>query len=429
MGNTWSGYRWVVLAVGTLAQAATSAYFQGLAGIGPALRTADGLGLGGLGLLLACPTLGILLTMLAWGPLVDRYGERPAMTVGLLGAAVFLAGASRAHGVVGQGVLLVLAGVAGASVTTASGRAVMTWFPGHRRGAAMGVRQCAVPAGSGLAAAVLPAVTGAHGIGGAFLVLAAACAFAALAVLAFVREPPAAAAATPARAARPASPPSSGGTTRDVLSDRRLWRLSGAAGLLVVPQFTMVAFLVEVLHDGRGMPAHRAAVVLTVAQAAGAAARILVGVWSDRARARLRPLRALAVGCVVGMAVAAGATAMAPVVALAAVLVVVTAVTVCWNGLAFTAAGELAPPGRAATGMALENSVNFAVAAATPPLVGVLVTATAWEWAFLLVALAPLVSAGLLRPLLERRLPPGGALSEATPTRSIDPGATIGGAR
>src|ERR1700755_202367 len=155
MRNVGAGYRWVVLAGGTGGQATTSAYFQGLAGIGPALRAEHGLTLGGLGLLLACPTAGILLTLLAWGPVVDRYGERPAMTAGLAGSAVCLFSAGLGHGLATRAVLLALAGAAGASVTTASGRAVLTWFPGARRGVAMGIRQCAVPAGSGLPAPVL----------------------------------------------------------------------------------------------------------------------------------------------------------------------------------------------------------------------------------------------------------------------------------
>jgi len=429
------GYRWLVLAVGTLAQASTSAYFQGLAGVGPALRAEHGLTLGGLGLLLACPTAGILLTLLAWGPLVDRYGERPAMTFGLAGAAACLFGAGLAGGLAARAALLALAGAAGASVTTASGRAVLTWFPGARRGVAMGIRQCAVPAGSGLAAAVLPTVTGRFGVVGAFYALAASCLAAGVAVVVFIREPPAdlradlpaaAIAPGPAEAVGPAQVggpaggtrggPAGGASTRDVLRDRRLWRLSVAAGLLVVPQFTMVAFLVEALHDGRGMSAQRAAVVLTVAQAAGALARILVGAWSDRVGARLRPLRVLAVAAAVGMTAAAGASAGAPLGLLAVVLVAVTAVTVCWNGLAFTAAGELAPPGRAATAMAAENTVNFAAAAATPPLVGLLVTGTGWSQAFLVVAVAPVVAAVALRPILERPRPrPGSGLFGRAP--------------
>ncbi|MBX6390582.1 MAG: MFS transporter, partial [Frankia sp.] len=402
-------YRWLVLAAGTLAQASTSAFFQGLAAVGPALRDQHGLTLGGLGLLLACPTIGVLATLLPWGPVVDRYGERPAMTVGLSGAASCLLGAGLSEPVAARAVLLVAAGAFGGSVNAASGRAVMTWFPADRRGVAMGIRQCAIPAGSAFAAAGLPPLVAALGVDAAFDALAVGCALACVAVLVVIREPPRDLSATPSASGSPAVAretrprPAAAGSTRAVLADRRLWRLSLAAGLMIVPQFTMIVFLVEVLHDGRGMSAQRAAAVLTLAAVLGAVARIGAGAWSDRARARVRPMRTVAVGCVVGMSLAALAVAVAPVGLLAVVLVLVSAVTVCWNGLAFTAAGELAPPGRAATAMSFETSANFASSSLTPPLVGLLIGATGWSRGFLLVTLAPLVAALLLRPLLEPR--------------------------
>src|SRR3954451_9895440 len=143
-----SRYRWTVLAVGTGAQAATSAYFQGLASIAPALRQANGLSLTGLGLLLAAPTAGLVLTLLAWGRASDRFGDRAVMTVGLTGSAGCLAGAALAHGAVTLGLLRVGAGAVGASVNAASGRAVLAWFTSSQRGMAMGIRQTAAPVGA-----------------------------------------------------------------------------------------------------------------------------------------------------------------------------------------------------------------------------------------------------------------------------------------
>ncbi len=78
-------YRWTVLAVGTSEQAATSAYFQGLVAVGPALRETEHLSLGGLGLLFGAPTAGMVLTLLLWGHAADRFGERIVMACGLSG--------------------------------------------------------------------------------------------------------------------------------------------------------------------------------------------------------------------------------------------------------------------------------------------------------------------------------------------------------
>src|SRR5207248_1335318 len=77
------------------------------------------------------------------------------------------------------GVLLVLAGVAGASVNAASGRLVLGWFPPQRRGVAMGRRQTALPLGIAVAGVLLPPVAQHGGLRGAFLTEAGICLLAA----------------------------------------------------------------------------------------------------------------------------------------------------------------------------------------------------------------------------------------------------------
>ncbi|HEY4418790.1 MAG TPA: MFS transporter, partial [Pseudonocardia sp.] len=73
---TGSGYRWVVLAVGSVAQAATATYFLGLSAVTPALRDHFGLGLAGVGALIGGISVGLVLTLITWGGAADRFGER-----------------------------------------------------------------------------------------------------------------------------------------------------------------------------------------------------------------------------------------------------------------------------------------------------------------------------------------------------------------
>ena len=362
-------YRWVVLVVGTAAQGATAMYFLGLAAVTPALREHFGLSLAGVGTLVGVISIGLVATLIAWGGATDRYGERAVMTIGLVGAAIALAAAAFVSSPVGAGALLVLAGASGASVNAASGRAVLTWFPAQRRGMAMAVRQTSVPVGAALAAAVLPAVaSGPGGVPAVFGVLAACCAVAAVAVAIWIREPPGH--VTAARA------PSTG--VRTVLGDRRLLRLSLAGLLLVVPQFLGSMFLVEVLHDGSGVPLALAGGALALTQVLGAVGRLGNGVWSDRVASRLGPLRIVALLVAGGWALAAALQHAAPAPLLAAVLVPAAALAISWNGLVFTAAGEMAPPGRAATAMAVSNTANYVAGAAAPALGGLVAQVAGW---------------------------------------------------
>ena len=142
-----SRYRWTVLALGTAAQASYSAAFLGIPVLAPALRVEFGLTLAEVGVVLAAFSLGSVLTLLPWGLLTDRLGERSVLATGLVAASLALAGAAFASGYAALVILLLVAGAAGASVNAASGRAVMGWFSASDRGFALGIRQTALPLG------------------------------------------------------------------------------------------------------------------------------------------------------------------------------------------------------------------------------------------------------------------------------------------
>lgn len=390
-------YRWVVLGAGTLAQASTAAHFLGLAAVTPALREHFALGLAGVGALVGSVSVGLVCALIAWGAATDRFGERWVMAAGLAGAAVLLAATAVTRDPVTAGALLLLAGASGASVNAASGRAVLTWFPGPRRGLAMAVRQTAVPLGAGVAALVLPPIATRAGVPAVFLALSGACAIAALTVALTVREPlrePG-----PADGREPGTSrhprPAHGPGLRAVLTDRRLLRLGLAGALLVVPQFLGSALLVEVLLAG-GLTPGAAGMLLALTQALGALGRLGNGWWSDRARSRLRPLRIVSVATAVGFALSA-ALQPGPAPLLAAVLVPAAALAVSWNGLVFTAVAELAPPGRAATAMAASNTANYVSAALAPPLGGLAAEVAGFPAMLGLGAAAALAAGGALR--------------------------------
>ena len=76
-------YRWAVLAAGTAAAAAGSALFIGPAVLAPAIREEFDASLSQVGVLLASLWVGTILTLLGWGLLADRLGERVVLGTGL----------------------------------------------------------------------------------------------------------------------------------------------------------------------------------------------------------------------------------------------------------------------------------------------------------------------------------------------------------
>ncbi|MGI8679004.1 MAG: MFS transporter [Jatrophihabitans sp.] len=390
--------RWTILAVGTLAQAATCCFIYGVPMLVPSLRE-QGLSLFASSIVVSAPIAGVLLTLIAWGAAADRHGERVVIMSGVAAAALGLAGAALVPGTVGLALLLLLAGAAGASVNAASGRVVMGWFPVAERGLAMGTRQTAQPLGVALAALGLPPLAQAHGPHLALLFPAVLCGVMALAVCLLVTDPP-----RPARSAD--TPP----VTSPYRGSRTLVRVHLSSSMLVVPQFAIATFTLVYLVGQRNWDAAAAGRLVFAFQLAGAAGRILSGVWSDRVRSRLVPMRQLAVASAVLMGVIAlGAyTELWFVIAGFALGAVIT---VADNGLAYTSVAEMA--GREWSGRALgiQNTVQNVAAVATAPLLAAVIGDSRYALGFLLVAIFPILAIPLTPVDAERR-PAGSGLAE-----------------
>jgi sugar phosphate permease len=379
-----SRYRWVVLGVGTAAQASVSAVFLGVSVLAPQLRAHYHLTLGQVGVLLAATSVGMTPTLLVWGLLADRIGERVVLPVGLAVSALALAPAGFASDYWVLVALLVVAGAFGASVNAASGRAVMHWFPRSQRGLALGIRQANVPIGGLLAALALPSLASWKGVGGAFLVLAAAAALGALAGAVLLRDR-----ASPATLQAPRSRP---------LRDRAVWRLSGGSGFLLVGQTATMSFTVLFLHAARGFSPGSAAAVLAAQQVLGVGMRVLAGVVSDRQAGRLALLRTLSL-CISGTLLLVASLARTSPWVLVPALVLAGAVGLSWNGLSFTAAAEIAGARASGAAIGMQQTVLGIGGIVVPIAFSATVAAASWRTAFAAAAVVTLAGWAILRPL------------------------------
>jgi len=376
-------YRWVVLGAGTFAQTTYAASFLGLAVLAPALRTRYGLSLSEIGVLLAAPNLGSIATLYPWGLATDRWGERTVIGVGLGLASVCLGAAAYVGSFASLTGLLFLSGAFGASVNSASGRAVMHWFEASQRGFALGVRQTAVPIGGAWVALGLPLLLSAGGVRAAILALAVGCLLGALIGVAVLREGP--------EADREVVAP----RVQSVLRDRSLWLLSAASSLLLAPQACLVGFLVLFLHEHRDLSTASAGIVLAALNVLGIGTRIGAGRWSDIVGSRVRPLRRIAL-LAASLVVCCAALVSGPLALLIPALVLMGCVTISWNGLSFAAAAEAAGHARSGSSIGLQQTALAISGAAFPVLFGVLVAATSWRTGFAIVAVFPLIGWRLL---------------------------------
>jgi MFS family permease len=357
-----------MLGVSTLAQTASAVALHGPAFLIPVLHTRQGLPLATAGLVSAAPMVGVMLTLVAWGVVVDRWGERRALVSGLAVTALAAFASTTAHGPVGWCAWLFVAGAAAASANAASGRIVVGWFPAGRRGLAMGVRQMAQPLGVAVAAVSMAVLAEQHGIRVALVVPAVAAALACVAVAVVVTDPP-----RPTRTVDTARNP--------YRRDRTLARVHGVSMLLVVPQFLVWTYSLAWLVTDRGWSAASAGTLVALTQVCGAVGRIAVGHLSDRVGSRMRPLRWVAAAVVVTMGLL-GVAAHEEWGVAVLLLVVASTVTVADNGLAFTAVAERAGPFWSGRALGVQNTGQFLTAAAVPPLAGALVTWTGYAATF-----------------------------------------------
>ena len=377
-----------MLAAGTAAQTGFSAVLVGLPVLGPAMQDRYDLSLSAVGVAFSSVWIGPIATLLPWGLLSDRIGERIVLASGLAGCGVLVAAAGWAGSFWLLVALLTIAGALGASVNAASGRAVMQWFSADQRGLALGVRQTAIPVGGAIAALVLPAVNSSGGLKASFVFLGAVCigcaAFAGIAVREAVR-------------------PEAALGAEDVdwtLRDRRLWILSAGSDLYLVGQVALLSFFVLFLHDQHGLSEAAAAAGLAVMQVGAIVTRISAGRISDSLGARIRPLRWIGLASCAGVLLTA-ILGRAPVAVVLPVMVVAGAISMAWNGLSVTAAAELAGLARSGAAIGFQQTTLSVTGLIVPVAFATVVDSTSWEAGFALASVGPLLGWLLLGRLRE----------------------------
>jgi MFS family permease len=368
-----------VLAGAASAQAAVSLSAFGLPAIGPQLRVEYGLSLAGLGAVLTVNLLGSGVFLIPAGIVVDRYGSRLPLAVGVVLGSGGLVAAAFAPSTAVLLAGLFVAGAGSAIVPVAGFGALFRAYGPERRGWALGVRQMAVPLGGTVAAVLLPLLESA---GGTRLALGVSAGCVLVFGLAFV---------TLADGKPPAG-------ERPRVEVHRLVRAPGMLRLLLVAALYIVvlqsvlSFLVPSARDA-GFSAFVAGAAFVVLNVTAGVARIVWGRIADAGggRRRIRTLVEAGVLAAAGAAVFAAAL-HGGIASLIPATILIAFGALGWNALVYVAAGEKAAPQVAAQAVAIAATLIFSVSALSTPPMGALAAHVGWD-AFWLVC-AGLAAAG-----------------------------------
>jgi predicted MFS family arabinose efflux permease len=350
---------WRILGLAVLAQFGVSVVDQGLPALNGFVKAELGVSAALAGLAVSSFAFGKIFGSYAAGVAADRLGERRVIVSGAAAVGVLAVCAAAAPDALLFPVLFI-AGLASSTSTPAGGRLVLLAFPRDRHGLALSIRQCGIPAGGLVAAALLPWI--AH-LWSWRWSLAAAGAITITTVLPL--------ASSPLERSYELEAHSTGGSESPA-RDRNIRLLTLWGCLVVTGQYAVIAFLALDLHHSAGLSLASASLLVALANGAGILGRVFWGAVSDRALARGRkPLLLLLNATGLAAAVALLATPRSAPVGVFAVLAAFAGFALIgYQGLWITLVAELAGPRRvgAATGFAV-TFVQAAIAL-TPPLYG-----------------------------------------------------------
>jgi predicted MFS family arabinose efflux permease len=381
---------WRTLGLALLAQSGVSVVDQGLPTLTAFVKAELGVSAAVAGLAVSSFAFGKIFGSYAAGLAADRLGERRVIVAGALAVGTLAACAATAPLAL-LFVLLAAAGLASSTSTPAGGRLVLLAFPRRRHGLALSVRQCGIPLGGLVAAALLPWVAHHHGWRWS-LVAAGAVTVVTVLPLSFSRGEP-----------REPPPPRDGAAEPSPARDRDIRLLTLWGCLVVTGQYVVLTFLALDLHRNAGLSLTTASLLVAVANACGILGRVSWGAISDRALSRGRKPLLLVLNAA-GLAAAAAIFATprsAPTGLFVALAAFAGFALIGYQGLFITMVAELAGPRRvgAATGFTV-TFVQTAIAL-TPPLYGLVADVAGnyrATWGALTVVLAfAFVPAALVR--------------------------------
>ncbi|MDO8692441.1 MAG: MFS transporter [Dehalococcoidia bacterium] len=363
------GYKWILLATLTLANAATLGVVFATPAIAPFLQVDLGASRTEIGFLMAALLIGAAITAIPGGWLADRTIRWNLLCFqGLIaGALIFF---SRAATLESALVASLAMGAGTGGVLPAMTKAVTNWFSSRERATAMGLFFSGASAGSAASAAILPSLSLGVGWRQVFLFMAIVILAVGIGSSALYRDNRQLARPGPATAPR-ARPKE--GTARSIYWNITLLGL--VAILISGPQYALATYLLLYLKQSLLFSVVQAGLFLAVAQGCGFFGRIGSGILSDRLFQGNRRFVFLAMGTVFTAClslIAAGVSLETPLLVL---MVVIGLSGFGWFSIWMTWLAEISASGSAAT-MGYGQTCAYVGVIIGPPLFGYMVDAT-----------------------------------------------------
>jgi MFS family permease len=386
-------YRWIALGVALAALTTGSVVYQGVNVLIPFWKSTYHLTAASAALGASAVQAGPILSMLFLGPAIDRYGERKVVssTMILMGLTAFGAAALDPN----YPMLLLFITVMGAfygSILPGGQRAIVRWFPPKLRGMATGIRQAGLPLGASIAAIILPTLALSSGWTAAVYVQGAVAIVGGVAFAAFYRE-------GSGKIGVERTKVKIGKLTAGLVRDPAVRSVLIAGLAMAALQYTFSAQILIFLRDHLRIPIVTAGFIFAVAQGAGIAGRIALAWISDHLwpGKRMRSLQWTALASAVPLIGLTFLTPSSPSWILLTTCVLLGMLGVGWYPLYLVQIAEMAPQNAVASTISFAITLNQIIAAAMPPIFGLIVGWSGYRIGWLLLVVVMLLAAVQLR--------------------------------
>jgi MFS family permease len=332
--------------------------------LAPAASAETGIPLAYLGVFMALIYVGGMVSSLASGDFILRYGpiriSQCCLALCGLGLAATAAGTVP---LMLLGALLIGAGYG--AVTPSSSHILARTAPPGRLSLTFSVKQTGVPLGGAMAGALVPSLVLFYGWQGAAIAVGAVCV-----LLAFLSELSRAGLDSDREKGRPIGFKGVTGPLKMVLSLAPLRELAMTSFFFASMQFCLSTYLVSFLTTGLGVPLVRAGLTLTAALGAGVAGRILWGGIADRLVMPRRMLGTLGITMSVSAAAISFISLSWPYAAIVLLGALFGASAAGWNGVYLAEVVRKAPSGMAGVATGGTLFFTFFGGVIAPPLFG-----------------------------------------------------------
>lgn len=329
------------------------------------------------GWLVSVTSIGFLIAaMLGW--FVDVVGVRKMMLGGQIIACIFGTSMAGANSFALALVFLGTVGMGYGFMFIATTKAILVWFQANRRATAMGFKQTAFNSGGILAAATMPAIALALGLGASFLIAGLISLSSVLLTFFLYRD-------LPMAVSNPPPPPKQ--LWLKVIKCKDFWLATLAGGCLLSVEYTILAHLTVYLTEILLLQMVAAGFYLAVAQGSGILGKPLSGLVSDTVfNGHRKPMLILAsciavAGCLGFAYIPAGFGDWFPLILCG----IVGLATFGWAGVCYTLIVETGGVDMGGTSISFASFIQKLIALFAPPLLGAVVDKTGSYFPFWLV--------------------------------------------